>query len=246
MKKVKKPAIAINNPAGYKFLLFISMLYMSIMLLNAVLTNRYIGTDSFFLLGGVFVSPFLFILDDIIAEIYGYKITRTVILSGFIGQTLFALISQLAVIAPYPASFKEAHSYAYILGPTLLRIDFSGFIAYFIANLVNSYILTRWKVLLKGRRFWLRSLGSSTFSEALYSLIAVVMIEINAIPLNNLIKIILVVYSVKALTSIIFSFPAQFFVTYIKKRIGIDVYDLPKKFTPAQSARYFNKDESDE
>ena len=79
----KKIYSTLKNPAGYKFLLFISMFYMSVMLLNAVMTNRYIGTDSFFLLGGVFVSPFLFVLDDIIAEIFGYKITRMVILSGF-------------------------------------------------------------------------------------------------------------------------------------------------------------------
>ncbi len=222
----------LKNAAGYKFLLFISMLYMSIMLLNAVLTNRYIGTDSFFLLGGVFVSPFLFILDDIIAEIYGYKITRTVILSGFACQTFFALAAQLVIIAPYPSFFTEAHSYNYILGHTLLRIDISGFIAYIIANLVNSYLITRWKVLVKGRRFWLRSIGSSTFSEALYSLIAVVMIEINSIPSKNLVKIVIAIYLVKAVTSILFAIPSQFFVNYIKKRIGIDVYDFHKKFTP--------------
>ena len=205
---------------------------MTVMLLNAIVTNRYIGNDSFYLLGGVFISPFLFILDDIIAEIYGYKITRTVILSGFAAQTLFALVCQIIVIAPFPSFFKEAHSYNYILGTSLLRIDFSGFIAYLISNLVNSYILTKWKVLLKGRFFWLRSLGASTFSEALYSLIAVIMIEFNSIPFKNLIKIILVVYLIKALTSIIFAFPAQWFVNYIKKRIGIDVYDVSNKFTP--------------
>lgn len=232
MEKTTNSTTVLSNPASYKFLLSISMLYMSIMLLNAILTNRYIGTDSFFLLGGVFISPFLFVLDDIIAEIYGYKITRAVIFAGFTGQTFFALICQLAIIAPYPSFFKEASDYSYILGPSLLRIDISGFIAYIIANLVNSYLLARWKFLLKGRKFWLRSIGSSTFSEALYSLIAVIMIEINSIPLKNLIKIILIIYLIKAMTSLLFSVPAQLLVTRIKKRIGVDVYDLPKQFTP--------------
>lgn len=227
---------SLNNPQGFRVLVILSMLYMAIMLCNAVLTNRYIGTNSFFLLGGVFISPFLFVLDDIIAEIYGYKITQTVILSGFICQTLFALVAQLVILAPYPASFTESHSYAYILGTSLLRIDLSGFIAYIIANLVNSYILTRWKILLKGRHFWLRSLGSSTFAEALYSLIAVIMIEINSIPTKNLIKIVIVVYLIKALTSIIVAFPLQLLVSYLKKKSGIDVYDFPKKFTPANYA----------
>lgn len=232
----------INNPAGYKFLLFIGMLYMSIMLLNAVLTNRYIGTDSFFLLGGVFVSPFLFILDDIIAEIYGYKLTQMVIFSGFACQTIFVLAAQLVIMAPHPSFFTESHSYDYILGTTLLRIDLSGFVAYFAANLLNTYILTKWKVLTKGRHFWLRSIGSSTFSEAIYSLIAVLLIEIGSIPSKNLIEITLTIYAVKAMTSVVFSVPSQFFVNYIKKRIGIDVYDFPENLTPL---RYSNLKKED-
>src|SRR3989338_2501580 len=132
----------IDNPHGYKALITLSMLYMSIMLCNAVLTNRYIGTDAFFILGGTLTSPFVFILDDIIAEIYGYKITRTVILCGFVAQTLFALICQIVILTPHPSFFKEQVAYAHILGPSLLRIDISGFFAYIVANLANSYILT--------------------------------------------------------------------------------------------------------
>lgn len=113
-----------------------------------------------------------------------------------------------------------------------MRIDISGFAAYIIANLVNSYILTRWKILLKGRRFWLRSLGSSTFSEALYSLLAIILMEIQSIPLSNILKLALISYLIKATYSVIFAGPANLLVNYIKKLTGIDVYDFPKNFTP--------------
>lgn len=222
----------INNPAGYKFLILISMIYMSIMLCNAILTNRYIGTDALFVLGGTFTSPFVFILDDIIAEIYGYKITRSVIFSGFAAQTVFVLICQLVVIAPYPSSFREFDAYNYILGSSLLRISISGFTAYILANLINSYIITRWKILLKGRYFWLRSLGSSTISEALYSLFAIVMMELQFIPMNDILKVVTTSYSIKVAYSIILAFPANLLVNYVKEVTGIDVYDFPKEFTP--------------
>ncbi|MDF1678055.1 MAG: putative molybdenum carrier protein [Legionellaceae bacterium] len=78
----KFPALkSMNNPYAYSVLALISMFYMSIMLCNAVLTNRYIGTDALFVLGGTFTSPLVFILDDIITEIYGYKIARSVIIT---------------------------------------------------------------------------------------------------------------------------------------------------------------------
>ena len=237
LKSRNKPALTIDNPAGFKVLAFISMLYMSIMLCNAILTNNYIGTDSFFILGGTLTSPFIFILDDIVAEIYGYKITRFMIISGFTAQTIFVLICQLAIIAPHPFFFKEQSAYHYILGPSLLRIDLSGFFAYIVANLINSYILTRWKVLLKGRKFWLRSLGSSAFSEALYSVIAILLMEMNSIPMTNIFKVIAISYGIKLTYSLVFSGPAQIVVNYIKRVTNIDVYDLPTKFTPFKNLR---------
>lgn len=224
--------IILENPAGYKLLAFISMLYMSIMFCNAILTNRYIGINNFFVLGGTFTSPFIFIMDNIIAEIYGYKITRAVIISGFMGQTIFVLICQLVLKTPYPSFFQSQFSYKNILGPSLFLINISGFLAYISANLINSYIITRWKILLKGRHFWLRSLGSSTFSEALYSFIAILTMELKSLSLHSIIKVAILSYLIKVIYSVIFSYPANLIVNYVKNKIGIDVYDFPKKYTP--------------
>ena len=231
------PQSKLSNLPAYHFLIVISMIYMAIMLCNAILTNRYIGNNTFFVLGGTLTSPFVFILDDIIAEIYGYRVTRCVILAGYAAQTLFVLICQLVIMAPYPSIFKESGAYSYILGSSLLRIDLSGFAAYIIANLINSYIITRWKVLLKGRHFWLRSIGSSLFSEALYSFLAILMMEMKSIPFHDILKVVGISYSIKAIYSAAFSGPANLFVNYIKKLTGVDVYDFPKDFTPFKYAQ---------
>lgn len=222
----------IQNASSYKFLAIISMIYMSIMLVNAVLTDRYVGSDVFFVLGGTLTSPFVFILDDIIAEIYGYKMARCVIFCGFAAQTLFVVICQLVVLAPSPSFSKESTAYFHILGPSLLRIHFSGFAAYIMANLMNSYVITRWKILLKGKKFWLRSVGSSMFSEAFYSLLAIILMELNSIPFHEVIKVVMISYTIKVLYNIIFAAPANALVKYIKNKTGMDVYDFPQSFTP--------------
>lgn len=222
----------LNIVSSYYFLILISMIYMSIMLCNAILTNRYIGKEIWFVLGGSFTSPLIFILDDIIAEIYGYKITQNMIFSGYLAQTVFVLICQLVMLSPHPSFFKQGPAYVHILGPSLLRIHLSGFISYMIANLVNSYILTRWKILLKGRRFWLRSLGASLFSEALYSFLAILMMELQSIPFHTIFKVIAMSYLIKAFYSATFAGPANVLVNYIKKKTGVDVYDFSPHFTP--------------
>jgi queuosine precursor transporter len=221
-----------RNLPAYHFLIIISMIYMAIMLCNAVLTNRYVGNDKLFVLGGTLTSPFVFIMDDIITEIYGYRIARGVIISGYAAQTIFVCVCQLIIIAPYPSFFREEQAYFYILGPSLLRIDLSGFAAYLTANLLNSYIISRWKLLLKGRHFWLRSIGSSLFAEALYSFLAILMMELKSIPFHDILKVVGISYSIKAIYSAVFSGPSNLLVNYIKKSTGVDVYDFPKDFTP--------------
>ena len=98
-------------------------------------------------------------------------------------------------------------------------------------------ILSRWKVLLKGRYFWLRSLGSSTIAEAIYSLIAILMMEILSIPLKSILQVVTISFSIKAIYSVLLAGPANLLVNYLKKLTGIDVYDFPTQFTPFKYAK---------
>lgn len=204
------------------------------MFCNTVLTNRLVGSDSFFVLGGTLTSPFIFVLDNIVAEIYGYRVAQFMIISAFIVLTIFVIICQSIIFAPYPAIFKEQHAYFYVLGPNFFRIEMSGFVAYIISNLLNSYIISRWKILVKGRIFWIRNLGASAFSEILFSFLAVFMMELHSIPVNNILRIIIISCVIKIIFTLCFSYPAQVLVNYLKKLTGIDVYDFKNEFTPAK------------
>lgn len=220
-------------PRKYTLLIGLGMLYMSIMLLNATMTNRYIGSENLFVLGGTLTSPILFILCDIITELFNYKIAKNIIISGFISQMLFVLICQLIVISPTPHfSSLDSNQYYNIFGPSLLNITLSGCFAYFIAMFFNSYILSRWKILLKGKYFWLRSLGSSSIAEALYSCIAILLMEIKAIPLHDVFHIMMISFLIKLSYSLIFSFPANFIIFKLRQLFQICLDDFPETLTP--------------
>src|SRR3990167_4013065 len=228
-----------NSLTEYKYLVFFSMFYMSIMICNAVLTNRYISlSKDIFVLGGTLTSPLIFILGDIVAEIFGYKVAKQMIWCGFACQAIFAIICELVARAPYPVFFKDYYIYSLIFGQ-LLYIVMSSFIAFIISGLINIHIITRWKVLLQGRYFSLRSWGYSTIAEALYSAIAILMMEIGSIPLTNIWKVILISYLIKVTYSIIFAWPGNLIVNYIKSTAKIDVYDYPANYNP------FKKDKNE-
>ena len=224
----------LSNPLAFKYLAFLGMLYLTIMLFNAILTNRYVGYNSFFVLGGTLTSPFVFLLDNIIAEIYGYKITRSIIIYAIVAQTIFVILCQLIIQSPYPVVLKNNQDYSAILGASLLRIHLSGCFAYLLAILINTKILTQWKVLLKGKKFWLRSLGANFISEGLYSLIAIVLMEIQSIDISQILKILTISYLIKLIYNILLIYPLQLIVNYIRNQTGIDIYDFNYKFTPSK------------
>lgn len=224
----------INNPTGFRCLAFLSMFYLCISLFNAILTNRYVGIDSFFVLGGTLTSPLVFLIDNIIAEIYGFKITRSIIVFSLIIQTTFVILCQIVIQAPAPIFFHDNNFYSKLLGHDLVRIHLSNCVAYFFAMLINTKILTQWKVLLKGRKFWLRSLGSNTISEAIYSCIAILLMELQSIPLVQILKVLAVSYSIKLSYNIILIYPLQLIINLIRRKTGIDVYDFDHKFIPSK------------
>src|SRR5579872_4011577 len=140
-----------SSLSGYRYLVFFSMLYMSIMICNVILTNRYVSLNKdIFVLGGTLTSPLIFILGDIVAEIFGYKVAKQMIWCGFACQAIFAIICGLVARAPYPVFFKDYYAYSFIFDQ-LLYIVMSSFIAFIISSLINIRIITKWKILLQGR-----------------------------------------------------------------------------------------------
>ncbi len=153
---------------------------------------------------------------------------------GFICQTLFAIVCQLVISAPFPGFWQDSDAYTLIFG-SLLYITFSSFVAFILAGLINIRILTHWKALLRGRYFWLRSFSSSTFAEAIYSAIAIFMMEINAIPMHNILTLILTSYFIKVTYSVVLAAPSNILVNFIKKTAKIDAYDKKIIFNPFKS-----------
>jgi len=213
------------------WLIFFSMLYLGIMISNTILTEKWIALGRYFVFGGAFVSPFLFFLGDIIAEIFGYSIAEKIIWCGFISQTIFAFIVKIFLHTTAPVNWHEAHSFCYVLDP-LLRIDISGFVAFVVSSTVNISIITKWKILMRGRFFWLRSIGSSTVAEAVYSAIAILMIGFGTLSFSSMLPVIEITCLIKIIYSLILAYPGAIFVNYLKDRLHIDVYETNPNMNP--------------
>lgn len=206
-----------------------SMAYLVIMLFDSIMTNRYVGTDALYVLGGTLSSPLLFILDGLITELFRRKMAVFIIIAVFLFQTVFSFFSCLiSAKAPFPSFFHSYAAYYEILGPSLLWINFSGLIAYLAANILNSYLIMEFKILAKGKFFWIRSIGASFIAEITYTAIAVTLMEMNRLSAGGVFKIILASFCIKVLYTIILSYPADRLINKLKVFTGLDPYDKPK------------------
>lgn len=226
------------NFRGLYVLLIISMCYVSSVTFSTTFTQRYMEIGTIFILGGTFNSPPYFILADIVAEIYGPKTAKLMVLFAFVFQILFAIFAQLIIRAPSPLIDKYNEAYYFVFSP-LFKLSLESFIAYYVSGIINVQIISKLKVKLQGKRYWLRSFFSSTISEALYSGIAILSMEIFTLSPSYILKAIIASYVIKLIFSLVVMFPCQKLVTFLKKYTGIDVFDT-EIFTAKNNLSRFN------
>jgi uncharacterized integral membrane protein (TIGR00697 family) len=226
------------NSRGLGVLLIISMFYVSSVTFSTTFTHRYMEIGTIFILGGTFNSPPYFILADIVAEIYGPKIAKIMVIFAFIFQIIFAIFAQFIIRANSPTNALHNDSYYFVFNP-LFKLSLESFIAYYVSGIINIKIISKLKVKLQGEKYWLRSLFSSTVSEALYSGIAILSMEIFSLSSSYILKAIIASYIVKLIFSLVTMIPCQKLVSFLKKYTGIDVFDT-ETFTAKNNLTSFN------
>ncbi|MCD6048594.1 MAG: hypothetical protein K0S08_2241 [Gammaproteobacteria bacterium] len=205
---------------NYKHLPFLSMLVLTIMFLDAVLEYKPLQMPFGTMMASSFVFPLWFILTDIITEIYGPKISKKVLWSAFTCQLIISIVTTILIRQKSPATWMNQSAYDLILGH-LPRITLSNFISIMLSGYININLLAKWQRLLKGKYFWLRSIGASFIAELLYSSIAVTLIGYQIFTLHQISTMILWSCAMKITYSTILAAPATLLVAWLKESEGI-------------------------
>jgi len=185
--------------------------------------------------GGTILFPVSYIFGDVITEVYGYRASRRVIWTGFIALSLTSLLFFVLRLLPGdPAweSYAGTAAYNAILGGMSTGgIAAASLAGYLIGEFSNSVILSRLKVLMKGRVLFVRTIGSSLVGELLDSLVFVFVASLTGVFGWELFTtLVLTNYLFKLFVEVIL-FPFTFLVVRkLKKAEGIDTYDVGVRF----------------
>ncbi len=116
---------------------------------------------------GVFSFPIVFLMTDIVGEIYGKRIAKLFVLTGFVSTALFIAYSFLSLAMPWSPDGEWARTgYNQIFGISV-RMAFASLVAFLVAQYqdVLSFFFFREKLGIKV--FWLRSILSNLWSQLL-------------------------------------------------------------------------------
>ena len=206
-------------------LLICTVLFVTCLITSNLLETKLLQIGRLTLTAGFIIFPVSYIVNDCMAEVWGFKITRLVIWLGFILNFLVVAAGELAVLLP-PADCwldNEPHfNYVFGLAP---RITGASFVAFLIGSFLNAYVMSRMKVLSSGRHFSLRAIVSTIVGEGADSLVFFPLAFYGSVPHSILIQMMVIQVIAKTLYEII-ALPLTIrIVKWIKKQEHIDVYD---------------------
>lgn len=111
--------------------------------------------------------PIVFIMTDVIGEVYGKKMAKIFVMAGIVSILLFLFYSLFSSVAPWSSkSLWVKDSYNQIFGISV-RMSIASLLAFVIAEYQDVFSFFFFKRYTGGKYFWLRSNASNIWSQFL-------------------------------------------------------------------------------
>jgi len=220
-----------NFDVKLKVLFFLAMLYFTINLIGVPMAYKLIAIGPLVGPGGLAVLPLVFLVEDTIVELYGYKVSRFLLWLILASTIIFSMSCVAIIHLPSPNYWHLEESYTTVFNP-ILKSGPAAVIAIFFGRFINIILMTKWKILLKGRYFWVRSVFATLIGSSLALTVFFILSFWGRVPFHVIESLFISDMAVRLSYIIIGGIPLTFIVSHLKQKLGIDVYDDHINFNP--------------
>ena len=189
-----------------------------------LLETKVIQVGSLTVTAGLLVFPISYIINDCIAEVWGFKKARLIIWSGFAMNFFVVALGLIAVAIP-AAPFWEGEEYFNFVFGMAPRIVAASLMAFLVGSFLNAYVMSKMKVASQGRNFSARAIWSTVVGETADSLIFFPVAFGGVIAWKELLIMMGIQIVLKSMYEVIILPVTIRVVKAIKKIDGSDVYD---------------------
>ncbi|MCL2230704.1 MAG: queuosine precursor transporter [Treponema sp.] len=227
----------LSQPASYKYLDIVASFFVGILIVSNIASSAKIADTGMTIFGiplvfdgGTILFPLVYVLGDVLTEVYGFKTARRVIWTGFAAMALTTLVFFVLGKLPAEAYWEETagtDAYNAILG----GMSYGGIVlaslsAYLAGEFTNAAILSKLKVMMKGRKLWVRTIGSSLVGQLLDTMIFVFIATLTGVFEWAIFwSLVLTNYILKCGIEALVTPFTYWASRFLKRKEGIDVYD---------------------
>lgn len=162
--------------------------FTAALIISNIIAGKTFDFFSFTLPCGVIIFPIIYIVNDMLAEVYGYKKARRVILLGFLMNLVAVICYNVTIMLPAPVFFTSSDAFSTVLGSTF-RLLIASFAAYLVGSLVNAKLMVYLKKWDEDKLFF-RCIVSTLFGEGLDALIFISIGFLGTMPFEALVVMI--------------------------------------------------------
>ena len=142
----------------------IVVLFTALLLISNISAVKLISVGPLIVDGGIFLFPLVYIVGDVLAEVYGFKAARRAVLLAFGVSALAALTFWVVQLSPPADGWENQEAWESVLG-FVPRIVIASLAAFLVGQLLNAWVLVRLKERTQEGSLWARLLGSTVVGQ---------------------------------------------------------------------------------
>ena len=212
-----------NNTVSVSFML-LGILFCVCLVAANLLETKVVQIWKITATAGLVVFPISYIINDCIAEVWGFRKARLIIWMGFAMNFMVVALGLLAVALPAAPFWDGAAHFNFVFGMAP-RIVIASLTAFLVGSFLNAYVMSRMKLASNGRNFSARAIWSTVVGETADSLIFFPVAFGGIIAWRELLVMMCIQILLKSMYEVLI-LPVTIRVVKAIKRIdGSDVYD---------------------
>jgi uncharacterized integral membrane protein (TIGR00697 family) len=219
-----------KNKVSVLFMLT-GILFATCLLISNILASKIMMIGSWSAPAGVLIFPIAYIINDVMVEVWGFQKARLIIWAGFGVNVLAVLFFSLGIVVTAAPFWENQDAFASVLGSTP-RIVGASMLAYLLGSFLNAWVMSKFKVLTKGKGFSIRAIFSTLVGEGADSIIFISIAFAGIFP----IKVLLIMIGTQAIIKTVYEIAVLpltiWVVNKVKKLEGIDTFDHKVSYNP--------------
>jgi uncharacterized integral membrane protein (TIGR00697 family) len=205
--------------------------FVVVLMVSNIVGPKITAIGPFRISGAQLLFPITYIFGDVFTEVYGYAASRRAIWTGFFASALLAAMGMFVVWLPPAPGWEGQQAFEAVLG-FVPRMVGASLVAYWCGEFANAFVMSRVKLLTRGRHLWMRTIGSTALGQAVDSTVVMFLAFGGSQPVSTILNLIVSGYVGKVLYEAAATPLTYLVVNFLKRKEGVDIYDYGENYNP--------------